>query len=434
MKYLDVCVESTRQRSEHGASLLELLLSLAVFMSMMPFVYRFAMDRKEQAANMAIVSEIEVVRNALEQYVAANKQKLLAPMSANVVRVKQSDLENIPPRTDRSSIQLRVVKSKDSAGRSFVQGIVIFDEKSLTPLRTRQIALSGGQEAGFADGNMLHGAFGTWRTPLSAVDAVAGGNSILAQTRPFRSGGDYLQRLPSSSPLDATLQSDLDMGGHNVSDTKSMTAASVRFLDTLTANSIEISRMTVANRLDWTAGINVFGDALVNGPIISDGRSVDAARISVAGDSHFRSVSTDELRADNLYLSGFSVGSQPGSAPILSISGTLDLAGGHVKAMDTIIAFSGSVAPKLVVSGRIEDSADGRFHWDMSGEAVLGDLLLTDLNKLAKIAYSREKTGMTETERIMGPTFQNANATAADFLRALNAATKAVESKYQALE
>jgi type II secretory pathway pseudopilin PulG len=178
-------------RNERGAGLLELLLALAIFMSLLPFVYNFVVDQRERAENAAVARKIKIIQDALEQYVADNKQKLLAPVSASVARVKLSDLENINPAEFRDArIQLRIVKSKDSAGRSFVQGIVIFDSPALTPLRTRRIAASGGNSSGFAEGRMLYGSFGTWQAPASRIGAAAGAHSILAQTRPFRSGGD----------------------------------------------------------------------------------------------------------------------------------------------------------------------------------------------------------------------------------------------------
>jgi hypothetical protein len=413
-----------------GASLLELLLALAVMMSMLPFIYRFALDQREKMENAAVAHKVKIVSDALEQYVFENRQALLAPLTKNVTRVKIGDLPNLPlDELKDAKIQLRVVKSKDSAGRSFVQGMVIFDSGNLTPLRTRQIASAGGALSGFAEGKMLYGSFGTWRAPLSELRASAGPHSILAETKPFRSGGDYLRRLPGGQASDATMQSDLDLGGHDVLDAKDVSASRARFLDILDAGSIEANRMTVANRLDWSAPIEVFGDALVSGAISSDGRSVDAAKIVVFGASQFRSVEANSLSADNLYLSGFSVAGD-GAPPVLKISGALDMAQGHVKAMETTVGFSGSVAPKLVAGNRLEDAANPDFYWDFAGEARLGDMQLTNLPPMIRAAWAAERTGGTETERIMGPVIQNSNATVSDYIRALEQTKKAVAAKY----
>lgn len=425
-----------RRETSRGSGLLELLLALAVFMSIMPFAYNFAMDHRERAENAVIVGKIKTVQTALEKYVEENRLKFLAPLSANITRVKIGDLKLAEHDEIKDArVQLRVVKSKDSAGRSFVQGIVIFDSPKLTPLRTRQIATNAGASAGFADGQMLYGSFGTWRAPLASIGAAASGHSVLASTRPFKSGGDYIQRLPSENALDATMRSDLDMGGHAVTDVKNISASAARFLDVLDADSIEASKMSVLNRLDWTAPLDIFGDATVMGPITADNRSIDAASVSVTGRSQFRSVTAESLSADNLYLSGFAVSSDATAPSILSISGALDMTKGHIRALTAYIEFSGSVAPKLIVSQKIEDSADSSFYWDFaSGDAVLGDLHLSNLTQIIRAVYSAEKTGKTETERLMGGVIMNSNATASDYIRALDQVKKAVAAKYKAVK
>jgi hypothetical protein len=423
-----------KKHYERGAGLLELLMALAVCMSILPFVYDYVMNRKNKAEDVIVTKKIKVIQNALEQYVIDNKQTLLMPITENIVHVKLSDLKNIDAIKDMP-VQLRIVKSKDSDGHAFVQGIVIYDAKNMSPFRTRQIAMIGGNESGFVDGKMLYGSFGTWQTPISSVDAVLNNHSILAGTKPFKSGDNYLQRLPSDNAIDATMDSDIDMGDNNITDVKNITASSTRLFDTLTTDSIEASKMTVSNRLDWDTKLDVFGDTMVMGPITSDGRNLDASQISVSGRSQFRNLSTNELIASKLYLSGLSIADSSSVPAIMSISRSLDMTKGHITAIDTFVGFSGSVTPKLVISGRIEDSSKSEFYWNVSDTtANMSDLHLTQLPKMIKDVYNAEKTGKTETEQIMGNVILNSNATVSDFTNALDTATKRVSEKYNAIK
>jgi hypothetical protein len=416
--------------NERGAGLLELLMALAVCMSILPFVYDYVMDKKNRAADVVITKKIKVIQNALEQYVIDNKQKLLMPITENIVHVKLSDLKNVSDVMDMP-VQLRVVKSKDSNGRSFVQGIVIYDAKNMSPFRTRQIAMIGGNESGFVDGKMLYGSFGTWRAPISSVDAVLNNHSILSGTKPFTNGDDYLQRLPSDNPLDATMSSDIDMSENNIEDVKNISTSSTRLFDILTTDSIEASKMTVSNRLDWDTKLDVFGETTVMGPITSDGRNLDASQITVSGRSQFRNLSANELYANKLFLSGFSVADSSSVPAILSISRSLDMTKGHITAIDTFVGFSGSVTPKLVISGRIEDSSKSEFYWNVSDTtANMVDLHLSQLSQMIKDVYNKEKTGKTETEQIMGNVILNSNATVSDFIKALDTAKEKVSQKY----
>ncbi|MDR1826614.1 MAG: hypothetical protein LBQ49_02890 [Rickettsiales bacterium] len=425
-------------KSNRGAGLLELLLAMCVFMGVLPFAYDFAKSQKVRAENARIGGKIKIVQSALERYIADRKQELLRPVSANVVRVRMSDLPGVDANEFKDEkIQLRIVKSKDSGGRAFVQGIVIFDSAALSPLRTRQISMIGGNAGGFVDGQMLYGSFGTWRTSASKIGGAVrpgGSNSVIAQTRPFKSGGDYLHRLPSDNQTDATMQSDLDFAGHDVKGVRNMDSGAARFLDVLTADAVDASKMTVSRRLDWSLPLDVFSDALVTGSISSDGRSVFARDISIASKSQFRSVSAENLVADNLYLSGFSISSDGSTPTSISITGSLDMARGHIRAIEAVVGFSGSITPKLVIESRIEDSADPAYYWDANaGDAALNDLQLTGLHKIVRSAYAADRVGTTETERIMGAVIQNSNATASDFLRALERVRQAVEAKYTSL-
>jgi hypothetical protein len=329
-------------------------------------------------------------------------------------------------------MQLRTVKSRDVGGRSYVQGVVVFDFPNMTPLRIRQIAALSGNQGGFADGQMVYGSFGTWQFPISQIEANVSSTSILARTKTFRSGGGYLHRLPSDNPLDATMQSDLDLGGHDVKDVRNLNSTSARFLDVLVTDSIETSRMSVSNRLDWTGAIEAT-DVLVLGSISSDNRSLDATHISVAGHSSLRNVTANNLTTNNLRISGFSVARDPDNPSTLSISGVLDMTRGHIRAVETTVGFSGSVTPSLQVTSRIEYSQDPSYYWNVAGaggSAHLGDLILNNLSSTMRSAFARERTGRTETESIMGGIAHNVNATVSDYMRALERVRNAVEAKY----
>ena len=429
---------NNRANAKPGASLLELMLAMAVFATILPFAYRFALEYKERAENAATVRRMEMLRSALSEYIADNRRELLTPMGRNITRVKLSDLKGLPKNGFAGQkIQLRIIKSKDIGGRAFVQGIMIFDDPSITLPRARKIALAAGASAGFADGRVMRGAYGTWSAPAAAIDAVLSEGSIIMQTKTFKSGGDYLRRLPGGDPLDAAMATDIFMGLNNIANAKSISATAARFLERLNADTLDASKMTVKNRLDWAAPMEVFGGMTVAGAIAADGRSVKTTSMSVGGRSQFRAVTTKELRAENLYLAGFSVspGDAGTGATILSVSGTLDMTRGHIKAIDSSIGFSGSVAPKLIVNRRIEDAENSEFYWNLQeGDALLGDLQLSELAQMMRRAYNAERGGNTETERLMAPVAANANATVSDYLRALEQVRRAVEAKYDSIK
>ena len=419
-------------KEQRGAGLLDVLLALAIFMGLLTFAYNTIERQKSRAENAEFVKKMDIVRDSLEQYIEKNKQELLRPINANITRVKVSELKNVPNIQD-TDIQLRVIKSRDSGGKAFLQGIVILNNPNVSALRTRQIAIAGGANTGFADGNMLFGSFGTWNATMASVDADVGSNYILAQTKPFGTGSEYLERLPSEN--DSIMKSDLNLGGHKIKDIKNMNGTNARFLDTLIADSVEASRTTIKNRLDWTGGIDVFGSATVKGTLAFDGQSVDASQTSVTTKARFRDITANEFACDKLSLSGLSANSDDDNPTILSIKGMLNMNGGQITAIDTFVNFSGSITPKLHVTGRIQDAGNSDFYWDLYNDsAVLSDLTLTNLSRYIDDVYSSERTGQTETETIMANIIQNKNATVSDYLRALEQVKKVVSAKYDKIE
>ena len=421
--------------SQRGAGLLEMLLTLAMFMAVLPFIYGLVSNRRESIENVRISSQIRIIQAALEEYIFENRQQLLAPISANVTRVSLSDLNSLPPMNlDDARVQLRTIKSRDAGGRSFVQGIVIFDSPNLTPMRTRQIALATGASAGFADGRVLHGAFGTWQMPAHRAEAALGPHSVLAETRTFRSSEDFIHRLPSGSTSDATMRSDLFMGGHDIESVRNITAIGARFLEMADVDTIEAQRMSVRNRLDWTAGLTVIGEAVVNGNMSSDNRNITTGNITTFGLSQFRNIVAVDMEVNNLFLSGFTVARDHGNPSVLSISGALDVSGGYIRATETYVGFSGSITPRLVVQRRIEDNMNPGFFWDaQAGEANMGDMILSQLAPAMRSVFARERTGRTETERMFNNLINNNNATIMDYIRVLEAISHMVENKYNSV-
>ena len=417
-----------------GAGLLEMLLTLAMFMATLPLVYGLVAGRREKIEDLRISSQIRIIQAALEEYIFENRQKLLAPITANVTRVSLSDLNSLPPMNlDNARIQLRTIKSRDIDGRSFVQGIVIYDSPNLTPMRTRQIALATGASAGFADGRVLYGAFGTWQMPIWTAEAALGAHSVLAETRTFRSGEDFIHRLPSDYVNDATMRSDLFMGGHDIESVQNITAVGARFLETADVDSIETQRMSVANRLEWTVGLTILGETVVNGNISADNRNINTGNITTFGLSQFRNIVATDMEVNNLFLSGFSVARDHGRPSVLSISGALDVSGGYIRATETYVGFSGSVTPRLVIQRRIEDNMNPDFFWDArDGEANMGDIILSQLPPAMRSIFARERTNRTETERMFNDLINNNNATVLDYIRVLETVRHMVEAKYSA--
>ena len=62
--------------SEHGGMLVELMLSIALAMVVIPFIFRYQQRAVRRAENIAIARQMSGVQDALERYIVANREEL----------------------------------------------------------------------------------------------------------------------------------------------------------------------------------------------------------------------------------------------------------------------------------------------------------------------------------------------------------------------
>ncbi|MBD5388944.1 hypothetical protein HDR63_01665 [bacterium] len=428
-----------RQNAQRGAMLVELLLSMALAMLIIPFVFQYQGRMAQRARDVALTQQIDTVRVALERYITANRTRLLAPVGRNITRVQLSDLADFGLASDLienagDTIQLRVLKSGDTGGQATLQGVVVYADADISPLRTRQIVNLGGDQMGFVENNRAYGAYGTWRA--DALDlGVRGMDAIVDTTDILRGDKKYLWRVPSDNAADATMMAALNLAGHDVKNTAFFDADNAEFTEILGADAMAVGNLTFQNRT--TVDKQFYAtSAVVSGAMSADGRSMEVSGTLTLNDTgKFSSFTVGDLWVTNLTLSGLSIRSDVDAA-VLKINQNLDMTAGRIDAIFASVGFTGSITPRLQVKNRIEDSIDPTFYWSVSGSAAdarLMDLSLNQLNDMAiKIAASRDGTGTTAA-RLFGPVARNRNATAADFMNVIHEISARVRAKYRLL-
>jgi hypothetical protein len=428
---------------QSGATMVDLLLTMALVAIILPFIFNFQKNRIERSQNIAAATEMDAVRAALERYIEFNKGDLLAPVGKNITRVRASDLieygapgDAMEKRGDR--FQIRVLKSQNRQGHASLQGIVVLNDDKITPLRTREIVGMGGDKMGFVEGTTAFGAFGAWHANTSDL-GISGAGGIIETTKTTLDRDEYLWRVPSDNAADATMLSPLNLGGHDVMDAAFVNAAAIRFDEILTAGEIVTDKTVFQTRITLDKSFET-ADATVTGTLSSDSRNMEIhGTLSLADTGKFSSFTANDLWVNDLSLSGLSVSTEAGTygnAAILKVSQTIDMVGGHISAMTATVGFTGSITPKLNIKTRLEDSIDSSYFWTVSGgsaAARLSDISMPELNRMATLAVSKEKGGGTISGQVFGAAATNKNATAADFMNAIADIQRRVRAKYRQL-
>ena len=154
----------------------------------------------------------------------------------------------------------------------------------------------------------------------------------------------------------------------------------------------------------------------------------------MADTGKFSNFTTGDLYTANLTLGGLSVSSDETGPIVLNINRTLDMTGGTISAMFVTVGFAGSVAPRLIVRNRIEDSVNPNYFWDVStGVMNFMDITLQELNRMAQDITYAERTTNTVAYEKFSAVVANKNATVSDYINAIQEIQTSVRAKYRML-
>ena len=423
--------------SQHGSMLVELLMSIALAAIIMPFIFQYQQTVTQRAENIAITRQMSDIQDALERYIMDHRQNLLSAVGRNITRVNISELVPYGVSADLTDAgdmyQLRVLKSNDSNGRATLQGVIVFSSDEISPMRTREIVSLGGDNMGFLDGTRAYGTFGSWHA--DAIDlGISSSGGIIETTSVNTDNTLYLWRLPSDDASDATMLSGLNLGGHNISNAKFFDASSAQFNENLNVGVSVADDVIFQTRTTLDKALEVL-NVSVAGTFTADSREIEVAdTFNLADTGKFSNFTTGDLYTANLTLGGLSVSSDETGPIVLNINRTLDMTGGTISAMFVTVGFAGSVAPRLIVRNRIEDSVNPNYFWDAStGVMNFMDITLQELNRMAQdITYAERATNTVAYEKFSA-VVANKNATVSDYINAIQEIQTSVRAKYRML-
>ena len=423
--------------SSHGNMLVELLLSVALVIMIVPFILRYHQDAVIRAENVAITNQMTEVQVALERYIFEHRAELLRTVGHNIVRVELSELAayGLPEEilsAPADKFQLRILKSSDATGASSLQGVIVRASDDLSPLRTREIVQLSSGSMGFIDGTHAYGTYGAWHADTidMGIDVSDG---IIETTSVNRDNALYLWRVPSDDSDDAKMMSGLNLGGHDVRNISFFNADYAEFTEWVTTPRIVSDKLIFQNRTTIDGEFST-SSATVAGILSSDSKNMEiSGKLSLADIAKMKTLTTDNLWVTKLTLGGVSIEADDDLA-LLNVNQSLDMTSGRISAIYVSVGFAGSVSPRLYVSDKIIDSMNTDFYWDASSQkARFMDASFVELNRMATLASLRMGDSATESGRLFGAVSANKNATVSDFMNAISEIQTRVRGKYRLL-
>ena len=424
--------------NQRGGMLVELMMTIALAAIIIPFVFRYQQTATERAKNIAIAKQMGNVQSALERYIVENKKELMRPTGKNITKVKIASLINygLPEyiaNTYGNDYQLRILKSADNNSQPTLQGIVILNNSDISPMRTREIVNLGGGKFGFVEGNTTYGGFGVFRSQASDF-GIKNTKGLVGTTNVKRGNTEYLWRMPSDNENDATMQSALNLDGHDIKNVRFLDAYKAQFEEKLKVGKLDVGTLVFANR-STIDSVFTTNSAVINGALTADSRELSVNGVLTLADSaKFSSFYTNDLYVNTLTLSGFSVTNNTERPATLKIIGDMDLVMGRVSATYVSVGYTGSVTPQLNITDKIQDSKDSSFYWDIKNKkARFLDINSPELSRMASMIISMESVQGTTATNLFKGVAANANATVADYINAINNMQNQIRAKYEML-
>ena len=330
-----------------GASILEVLMSMAIVAVALPFVYSQIAETNENIRDMAVARDITNLRPDILNFIRLNQDTW--PEIAQI-RMSQEDLEMLSGGATTGFIDKYMVN-----GASVTDVYLAFDMGS-TNLHTANIAHHIGDDAAVVGPDGI--AYG--RTWAVAAPDFNIGDLVYRITRDVGSEDKtkYLHRGTSGDDELNVMFRDLNMGGYNIYDIGGVYASAARIKD-VTSTFITTEDLT-AKTIYFSNGANMTGNNV----------SIGSLRVTddVIG---FRNIYADKLNTDGYTTSGRII------ADRVTVKDTLNVAGNMIvksSSARTISGFTGIKAGSVYTPFL---STQEIIFYENFGLTVSGELMLS---------------------------------------------------------
>lgn len=333
--------------STRGASMLEVLLAMAIVAMATPFLYSQIADTNDTLRDMAAANKIMDLRDPVLNFVRLNQNDWPA-----VAQIKLSDAE----LDEISDMPTSGFIDKYQVNGGTVTDVYLAFDMDGTDLRTTQIARHIGTDAAVVGNDGI--AYG--RTWAVAAPEFYPGNLIYRISRDL-DGEDksrYLHRTETGEENLNMMLRDLNMNNNRIYDIGGIVAKSARVRGA-SAQFVEAAGLT-ANTLYFSSGANLDGD------------TASFASMRVTGDiSGFRNIYADTLNGNTYTTSGRIITDRATVLDSVNIGNRLTL---KSDASRTISGFTGIVAHTVKTS---YVSTEEIIFYDNFGLTVSGELLMS---------------------------------------------------------
>ena len=338
--------------SARGASIVEVLLAMAIVAMATPFVYNQIATTSHTLHDIAVARRIMSTRDSVLNFVRMNQDKW--PQAAQI-RLDESELLSISPDASAGLVD------KYTVNGAVITDVYLAFETPDDNLRTTKIARHiGGDAAVVGDDGIAYG--NTWA--VAAPDFISG-DLIYRISRDVSDVdmSQYLHRGTSGEDNLNVMERDLDMAHHHIYNVASLTASSAKVKNG-DATFVDAKDIT-ANTTYFSSGANVSGS------------DVSLGAVRVSGDmSGFKNIYADSLNGHGYTTIGRVITDRA------TITNSINVANDLAVKSDTSRTISGFTGISVNSVATPYVSAEEMIFYDNFGLTISGELLMSTTSPL----------------------------------------------------
>lgn len=339
--------------NERGATIVEVILAVAVIVAIAPFMYNQIREMSANAKDIAIANQIVNVRDDVINFLRINQTEW-----ENISEIKMTDdqIQQIAPLAHSGFIDKYKINGAN------ISDVYLAFSIPESDYRLANIAKQIGDDAAIVRND---GVAYAQNWAVSAPEDFLVGDLIYRISRDF-TGSDksrFLHRGTMGEDGLNQMQRDLHMNNNNIFNVSDMDALSAKITD-VDAVFLE-SDVVDANNIYFSSGANMNSANIVVGSM------------RVTGDTNgFRMISADKLNGDKYTTNGRLIVDRATIGNSVNVAGNLTLKSASAK---TVNGFGGISMSKLLTPYL---SATDMAFYENFGITVSGELLLSGIAPL----------------------------------------------------
>ena len=339
--------------SQRGASVLEVLLAIAVVLAISPFMYSQIIDMTHDVQDIAMANKIVSVRDGVINFVRVNQNQW---EDVAEIKMDEKDIETIAPMAHSGFVDKYMVN-----GATVTDVYLAFNIQDKDYRNANVARYIGSDAAVVREDGIAYGP--SWA--VSAPDDFMVGDLIYKISRDF-DGADkskFLHRATMGEDQLNQMQRDLHMNNFNLFNVANINSLSANIID---VDAVFLDADVVdTNTVYFSSGANLKSN------------NIQMGSVRVTGDVNgFRNIIANKLNGDKYSTNGHVIVDSATVNKSVNVAGNLILKSTSSK---SVTGFDGISANKLLTPYL---SATNIIFYENFGITISGELLMTSVAPL----------------------------------------------------